>query len=95
MNNEDITVFYNFSHYILGDMYRAFTFYEWVNSNSWKFILVAVKLPLHVKVNHDCFFFVYLLELYSLSSMFMIHFHMLRKMKHLISDSWKNVLTST
>ena len=57
MNDEDITFFYNFSHYILGDMYRAFTFYERVNSNSWNFILVAVKyLPLHVKVNHDYFF---------------------------------------
>ena len=90
MYNEDIAIII-ISITILGGIYRAFTFYEWVNSNSWNFILVAVKnLPLHVKVNHDCFFFVYLLELYSLFSMFMIHFHMLRKMKHLISDSWKS-----
>ena len=66
MNNEDITVFYNFSHYILGDMYRAFTFYEWVNSNSWKFILVAIKKKHSFeKVNHDCFFCMFVTIIFS------------------------------
>ena len=76
-------------------MYRALTFYQLVSkdTNSWNFILIAVKnLKVHVKVRYtfsDVFCDnIFVMYDYSI----LTHCLHLRNMEHFTSDSWMEVL---